>query len=160
MMARLDEVAAGDASWLATATDWSRTRRWSLRGRTPSPHVLRVLLTDRVTLQRTARVTNGTPVALFQLVDVDTFHGHGQIALVADQRRPVEVRRAAELFVDLAFDGCDIRKICVLAHEDELDISACFGGLATSSGRLASHDRRDESTYADLLLYEIWRPTT
>jgi hypothetical protein len=157
---RLEEVRTDDLDWIARALEsWSRTQRWSLRGQTPSPAMMRRLVHDHVSLQRVVRHDAGTPVAVVQLADVDGNSGNGQVALLADPHRLAEVRPSLTEFVATVFAETDLRKLCVLAHADELDVPAVFGPAATPIGRLVAHERRAEDDYADLLLFEIWRPS-
>jgi hypothetical protein len=154
----LEEVTTDDLDWIARGLEtWSRTQRWSLRGQTPSPAMMRRLVHDHVSLQRVVRHDTGSPVAVVQLVDVDGINGNGQVALLADPHRLPELRPSVTEFVETVFAETSLRKLCVLAHEDELDVPTVFGSAATPIGRLVDHERRSPDDYADLLVFEIWR---
>jgi hypothetical protein len=155
---RLDDLTSLDLDWIAPALEsWSRTHRWSLRGHTSSPALMRTLLYDQVGLQRVVRDDAGVPAAVVQLVAVEPRHGLGQMALLADPRRLADVAEPVAVFVADAFRETGLRKLCVLAHADELDVPTVLGPAGREVGRLVGHERRGPDSYVDLLLYEIWR---
>jgi len=155
---RLLEATVEDHKWIGAVTElWSSTQRWSLRGRTPSPFLLEKLLQEDVALQRVAWADDDRPVALLQLVDVDLDNGFGHLALLGNPKRPDEVRAALMAFLTVGFQQPQLRKVCLMAHADELDVEAFLGDVARKVGSLAGHERRGPDDYVDLLLYEIWK---
>lgn len=158
-MRRDDVVPLRDAPWVATAMEqWQRSRRLALRGRTPSPRLLRGLLDDPgVAIQQTAWAGDHRPAGLFQVSDVSDRHGTGLLDLLVDPAQAEPLGAALRAFLAEAFATSPLRKLCVWGCEDELALPRYLDGIAHPAGRLAGHDRRGPDHHADMLVHEVWK---
>lgn len=151
-------VVPREAEWVAVVLDrWDRSRRLSLRGRTPSPAMVAGLLGEAVVVQHAVWTDDGSPVALLQVTDVHPRDGTGELALLADAEHTEAI---SELLPGLLYDVFDresLRKLCLWAVEGELDVPSYLGSVACPVGRLVGHERRGPDHYVDMLVYEIWR---
>jgi hypothetical protein len=152
-------VTAGDVAWLGPSLGtWHPTRRWSLRGRSPSPTLVRQLLGERVWTQQSIWAADGTPCGLVQITKADLPAGVAELGLLIDPERASEVRAEVAAFVAEAMAAEPrLRKLCVWSFADELDVAATLGHAAVEVGRLTDHERRAAASYVDLVVHEIWR---
>jgi hypothetical protein len=147
-----------DATWLAPALDWwARSRRLALRGRTPSPDLLRILLGGDVAIQRTIWTDDDRPAGLFQVSDVSQRDGTGLLDLLVDPRHAPKLQEELARFLTEAFASLPLRKLCIWACDDEMNVPTYLGPLARLAGRLVGHDRRGPDHHADMHIYEIWK---
>lgn len=154
---RRGDVVPRDAEWVAVVLErWDRSRRLSLRGRTPSPTMVAGLLGEAVTAQNAVWTDDGFPVALLQVTNVNSRDGTGELALLADAEHTEATSQLLADFLSEVFDREPLRKLCIWAVEDELDVPSYLGSLACPVGRLVGHERRGPDRYADMLVYEIW----
>jgi hypothetical protein len=154
---RDEVVPLRDAPWVATAMErWGRSRRLALRGRTPSPKLLRGLLDESVAVQQTVWTDDRQPVGLFQLSDLSERDGTGVLDLLVDPHHAAGLGVELTGFVAEAFAAWPLRKLSLWAAADELH-APDYLATARQVGRLAGHDRRGPDDHADMLIYEIWQ---
>jgi hypothetical protein len=156
-MTSLRAVTAEDGGWIAeVVTGWPCSHRWSLRGQTPSPQLLGHLLWNGVLKQYVIAEGSGAQ-GLVQLYDGDLHNGVGHLGLLLRPGEPERHRPVIEAFVEECFRDFPLRKICVEVVADDGIEPTTVGSDLRLAGRLADHERRTEDTFADLLLYELWR---
>lgn len=152
----LREIVEDDWVWVLKAMEeWEPTQRWSLGGFTPTPARVSRLLVDGVVFQAAIWTSDG-PSGIAQVVSVNEANGYGQLEVLVDTTRGVALESAVARFVELAFHRLRLRKLCVSACRDELDVPRHLDGLVEQVGRLGQHSRRSQGTYADVLVFEIW----
>jgi hypothetical protein len=152
---RLVDLPPTGADWIMSVIGaWAPSWRWSTRGRTISPDILRALVTDMV-LRQSVVLADGGRVAVLQLVE--SHSGLVEIGVLADGGRLAEMRPAVEEFVEAGFADLGVHKMFVTSLRDELDVDTLLGPRARPAGCLAGHERRDEDVYVDLLLYDVMR---
>jgi hypothetical protein len=157
-MKRDEVLPLRDGPWVAVAMEsWGRSRRLALRGRTPSPRLLRALFEESVAVQQTAWTDDRQPAGLFQVTDVSERDGTGLLHLLVDPRHAEPLGDELAGFLAEAFEAHPLRKLCLWAAADELAVPDFLGVRAHQVGRLAAHDRRGPGEHADMLIYEIWK---
>jgi hypothetical protein len=119
--------------------------------------MLKQMLWDRVELQQIAKTDSGEVVSLMQVANLNLDSGYGTLELLIHPMHVHALDPTFSEFVDRAFRDYPIRKLCLSAVEDELVVPACLQAMARLAGRLARHERRNDSVYVDVAFYEIWR---
>jgi hypothetical protein len=157
-MTRLDSPVTNDVDWIAAAvSDWSCTIRWTTWGTTPSPDRLGQLLWTGVMFQEVARRRGRVAIALLQLTNVHLDDGVADFEFLADTRHADSVDEAMTSFIDRAFDLFPLRKLCMSAAADQLELSPYLRSATRQAGCLIDHHRRGLDRFVDVNLYEIWR---
>jgi len=152
---RLVDLPPDGADWITPVIGaWAPSWRWSTRGRTISPDILRALVTDKV-LRQSVVLADGGRVALLQMVE--SHSGLVELGVLADGGRLAEMGPVVEEFVESGFAELGVHKMFVTSLRDELDVDTLFGPRARPAGCLVGHERRDEDLYVDLLLYDVLR---
>lgn len=158
MPTELSNVVPEDLEWVDHAIDsWDCSRRWSLRGQTPSPALLRARLWEGVMMQQAVRFVDGSPAALLQLTNVHLVDGVAEVAVLAHPNERPQVAGSVTGFVDRAFRDFPLRKLGVIAVAGDLDVPAYFGLGVCAVGRMPGHVWRPNGTYEDLEIYDLWR---
>jgi hypothetical protein len=157
-MRRREVTARHDTEWIAAGLQrWDRSRRLSLRGKTPSPKLVRGLLDEHVALQQAVWTDDGRPTGLFQVTELRAKDGFGQLDLLVDPTHAHSFGPALQSFLSEAFQTLPLRKLCLWGCEDELAVPSGLSAWARQVGRLVGHERRGPDDYADMLVYEVWK---
>ena len=155
---QLETVKPANSSWIWEAVgQWQSSYRWSLRGHTPSPAILEQLLWTRVAMQMSWRRDDGSPAGLLQIYDANLDSGVAFLGFMFDPTLAAEFGRALEAFLNKGFRDFPLRKVCTEVFSDEFDEVSFLGPGVRTAGRLTDHERRNDDSYADLVLYEIWK---
>jgi hypothetical protein len=153
----LGSVRPRDLEWVVEVVDgWACTQRWDLRGQTPPPAFLELLLWQQVLHQRVVRFSGG-PIGLLQLVDVDLRNQVAHLELLIDGDRFAEAEPLLVQFVARCFGEFPLRKLYIAAASDALDPTSVIGSGVREIARLPCHQRRRATTYTDMVIHELNR---
>lgn len=154
----LTNVQPSDLTWISRVVGlWQRSGRWSFAlGATPSPTKLSRLLWDDVPTQQVAR-EDGAVFALLQLARPELDDGIAKLELLLAPDRFSDLDPLIGEFVARMFHEYPLRKLCMTAAADELELPPCLRATVRWAGCLTDHRHRGGSRYVDWNVYEIWR---
>jgi len=163
--AALRLIEPRDAEWVARAAyEWPSTHRWSLRGSSPKPEVIALLLWKGVATQQAIVDDDGRPLALLQVYDLDLHSGYAYVSALVHPSRgedPVAIRSLAAQFIATTVNDFPLRLLYVDVTADQAaDTVTWLFPQAQCEAVLSSHERRSVGVYVDLQIYTIRTPET
>jgi hypothetical protein len=157
-MTVLRELGQADDEWILDVLDrWEHCSRWSLRGRTPSPLLLRDVVGPETPFAQVAQLPTGQPVAVFHVDAVDPVSAFGHLGILADPSHRAEAGQALQELLPLAINLLSLRKLCLATTVDDLQVERYVDLGLRPVGRLVGAERRGVGSYVDVLAHELWR---
>jgi hypothetical protein len=156
-MSPVRSITPADVQWLDGGLDsWHCSVRWSLRGGAPSTRTVSDLLWRSVVRQQSIWIEPDRPVGLIQVHSIDLQHDVGRLAVLLDPDHGDANREGIATFLRETAELLPLRKLYLDAYADHLPVERYFGAAARLVGCYRGHQRRSESQFADLCLYELW----
>lgn len=153
---RVADLNLTDSEWGMALGGWDRTRRWSLRGRSPSPVVVQQIMLEPSLVQERLVAESGQTVGIVEVTHHSSRDSYAQLALLVDPAYAEEVSSQLAIFLrDIWEDNPELRKLVIWSFADEIEVPG-YLPRATQVGRLTNHERRSESVFVDQLVHEVW----